>query len=320
MTAKTGIRLLLAGLALLYLVLELSSPLILSRLSRTEQRVDMELRAAKTLGPTVTDGRPTMLLAGNSLLLQDVQIDALKEQLSNQYSVSRVGIEQTHYLDWYFGLRRLLQEGSRPNLVVLSLATDQLSSPFTLDESFARRQMAARDLPLVIREKDLDRTTASTYFFAHWSNWLGDKGFIRQCVMILLVPNFRGLGARIADHGAHISDPVRLLNAAKGRLAQLHELSDRYQVRIVLLIPPALHEDHSREVQELGAQAGIPVWVPVQPGGFSRDYFSDGFHLNAHGAEIFTGRLLQQIREFSGVRTADLEGTSGAQASQGQSR
>ena len=29
-----------------------------------------------------------------------------------------------------------------------------------------------------MRETRLDRTTASTYFFAHFSNWLGDKGFI----------------------------------------------------------------------------------------------------------------------------------------------
>jgi hypothetical protein len=315
MTAKGGIWALLSGLIVLFVILELSSPFILKHLSKTEQRVTAELREAKALGRTTNDGRPTVLLVGNSLLLEGVELDELKTALSSQYAVSRLGIEQTHYLDWYFGLRRLLDEGSRPSVIVLSLATDQLASPFTLDESFARRQMAIRDLPRVIREKDLDRTSASSYFLAHWSNWLGDKGFIRQCVTILLVPNFRQLAARIADHGAHVNDPVRLLNTAKERLPELKELADKYQVRIVLLIPPALREDHAREVQELGAQTGTPVWVLTKPGEFTRDYFRDGFHLNHQGAEIFTAHLSSQISGLMADRSASRDG--GASSSNG---
>jgi len=304
MTTSVGICALLSGLLVLFVGLELSSPWILRRLSRTERRVTEELRGAQALRRTSDDGRPTVLLVGNSLLLEGVQIDELKTDLSHQYSVSRLGIEQTHYLDWYFGLRRLLEEGSRPSVIVLSLATDQLASPFTLEESFAHRQMLARDLPLVIRERNLDRTSASSYFFAHWSNWLGDKGFVRQCIMILLVPNFRELGARIADHSAHIHDPVVLLNAGKHRFRELRELGDQYQVPIVLLIPPSLREDHALDLQELGAQMGIPVWVPTKPGEFSRDYFLDGFHLNRRGAEIFTARLSERISDLSVYRSA----------------
>lgn len=90
----------------------------------------------------------------------------LHDNLASGYEVSRLGIEQTHYLDWYFGLRRLLEEGLRPSLIVLSLATDQLASSFTLGEEFAHRQMSTQDFPLAIQETKLDRTTASTYLFA----------------------------------------------------------------------------------------------------------------------------------------------------------
>ena len=308
MTATVGIWALLSGLVVIFAGLELSAPFILAHLSRTERRVTEELCGAQALRRTTDDGRPTVLLVGNSLLLEGVQIDELKTGLSNQYSVSRLGIEQTHYLDWYFGLRRLLDEGARPSVIVLSLATEQLASPFTLEESFAHRQMSARDLPLVIRERHLDRTSASSYFFAHWSNWLGDKGFIRQGVMILLVPNFRELGARIADHGAHIHDPVVLLNAGKRRFPELRDLTEKYQVRIVLLIPPSLREDHALDVQELGTQMGIPVWVLTKPGEFTRDYFRDGFHLNRQGAEIFTARLSQRISGLTVYRSASQDG------------
>jgi hypothetical protein len=297
MSARTGIICLLAGLFVLFLCLEWGSPVILAHLSNTERRITGEMRPAQALQPATQDGRPTMLLVGNSLLLEGVQLDSLRDSLASQYAVSRLGIEQTHYLDWYFGIRRLLAEGSRPSMIVLTLATDQLASALSLGESFAHRQMSARDLPLVVRESKLDRTTASSYLFAHWSNWLGDKGFIRQCVMILLVPRFRQLAGRIADHDPRVSDPALLVERARQRLPELHQLTEQYGVRIVLLIPPTLHEDQSAEIQALGDHVGVPVWVLVRPGEFSRQLFRDGFHLNAPGAAIFTERLSQQIRD-----------------------
>src|SRR6266481_5859309 len=257
MSAKAGFVALLVGCAGIFLALEVSSPRILARLSRTERRINTEMRAASTLRPQAGDGRPTVLLAGNSLLLAGVQMDKLRADLTSQYDVSRLTVEQTHYLDWYFGLRRLLESGSRPNLIVLTLATDQLASRFTMGEAFAHRQMSARDFPLAIREAKLDRTTASTYFFAHWSNWQADKGFIRQCVTILMIPNFRALAGRIADHGPHVDDPNVLVTKAQERLPELAELSRTYAVHIVLLVPPALREDHSGEIQQIGNSVGV---------------------------------------------------------------
>lgn len=298
MSPRAGIVTLLAGLAVILIGLELASPSILKRFSRIERRVEDETRAANALRSATPDGRPTVLLTGNSLLLEGVQLDSLRDNLASQYAVSRLAIEQTHYLDWYFGLRRLLQEGSHPCAIVLGLATDQLASRWTLGESFAHRQMSARDFALVVREVKLDKTTATSYLFAHWSNWLADKGFIRQDLMILLVPNFRALAARIADHGPHVNDPSELLGAAQERLPELRDLAQAYGVTIVLLIPPRLREDHSREIQELGNGAGVPVWVLSPPGEFPRDFFSDGFHLNEKGSGIFTTRLADQLRKM----------------------
>ncbi len=238
---------------------------------------------------------------GNSLLLEGVQIDRLSSTLAPQAAVSRLGIEQTHYLDWYFGLRRLLQERTHPRVIVLTLATEQLASRFTLGESFARRQMSTRDFPLVVAKTNLDRTTASTYFFAHWSDWLADKAAIRQRVSILLIPKFRELAGRMIDHAPHVNDPAILLATAQERLLELDDLSRTYGVKIILLIPPNLREDHSREVQAMGNAAGVPVWIPSPPGEFPRELYSDGFHLNDRGAEIFTDRLASQIRQ----QTAD---------------
>ena len=298
-SARTGFIVLVVGLVLILLAFEFGSPIVLDHLSRTEHRVEVERKAARALRPTTPDGRPTVLLAGNSLLLEGVQLDKLHDELAPRYEVSRLGIEQTHFLDWYFGLRRLLQEGSRPGAIVLALGTDQLASKFTLGEEFAHRQMSARDLPLAIQETNLDRTTASTYFFAHWSNWLADKGVIRQRVLIVLVPNFRALAGRIADHGAHIHEQEVLVGMAKKRLPELAELSRTYGVKIVLMVPPALREDYSRDIQQVGANVGMPVWVLSPPGEYPRSLYSDGYHLNQQGSSDYTSRLAEQIRKQS---------------------
>jgi hypothetical protein len=295
MTARAGIILLLAGLVIICAGLEFSSPRILARLSRIQRRINGEMANAMQIAPT-KDGHPTLLIVGNSLLNEGVQIDALRNDVAGDYAVSRLVIEQTHYLDWYFGLRRLLDEGSHPSVIILTLDPAQLASTFTLGEAFARRQMSLRDFPLVIRETNLDRTTASTYFFAHFSNWLGDKGFIRQAVTILLVPHFRELGGRIADHGAHITEREQLVGAAQRRLPELAALAREHGVQIVVLFPPALKENYSLDIQQVGASLDVPVWVPSLPGEFSRDLYMDGYHLNAKGAQIFTERLAQQIR------------------------
>jgi hypothetical protein len=297
LNSRSGIILLLSGVFIILAGLELVSPRILMRFSRIERRINRELAHARDL-PPLNDGHPTVLLVGNSLLNEGVQIDALRSDLASEYAVSRLVIEQTHYLDWYFGLRRLLDEGSHPSVIILTLDPSQLASPFTLDESFARRQMSIRDFPQVVREAKLDRTTASNYFFAHYSNWLGDKGFIRQAVMILLVPHFRELGARIADHGSHVNDRERLLAAAQQRLPQLAVLAQSYGVQIVVLFPPALRENYSVDIQQLGRSLNVPVWVPSLPGEFSRDLYRDGFHLNDKGAQIFTTRLTQELRKL----------------------
>jgi hypothetical protein len=297
LNSRTGVILLLSGVIVILAGLELFSPRIVMRFSRIERRINSELAHARHL-PPFNGGHPTVLLVGNSLLNEGIQIDTLRSDLASDYAVSRLVIEQTHYLDWYFGLRRLLDEGSHPSVIILTLDPSQFASPFTLDESFARRQMSIHDFPQVVRETNLDRTTASNYFFAHWSNWLGNKGFIRQAVLILLVPHFRELGARIADHGSHVNDRDRLLAAAQQRLPELAALARTHGVQLVLLFPPALRENYSLDIQQLGATLNVPVWVPSPPGEFSPDLYRDGFHLNPHGAEIFTTRLAQELRKL----------------------
>jgi hypothetical protein len=298
LSSHTGVIALLVGLAVIMLGFEVGSPLILQHLSRTERRVETELLAARSLRPVTADGRPTLLLAGNSLLLEGVQLDHLHDSLASQYEVSRLGIEQTQYLDWYFGLRRLLEEGARPSLIVLSLATDQLASTLTLGEEFAHRQMSTHDFPLAIQAIKLDQTTASTYLeqlagrqFRH-----SRAGINSACAQFSPIGRtHRGSWSSCARFAVTAQQGTARLARVTGALADVWS-------EIVLLVPPTQREDHSREIQAMGEQTGLPVWVLSPPGEFSRDLYRDGFHLNDRGSEIFTSRLAEQIRKAELVK------------------
>ena len=266
-----GIFLLLAGVVGIFLLLEVVSPWVLRHLSRTEQRINRELSAARHIPVKSPDGRPTLLLVGNSLLLEGVQMDGLQQGLASEYAVSRYAIERTAYYDWYFGLSRLLEEGSRPSMIVMILAPDQVSSNLTLGESFAYREVSTQDFPKMVQEAHLDKNVTSSYLLAHWSRWQANKEFIRQCIMILMVPRFRQLAGRIADRGPHLTDPNLILSRAHERLPKLQELTRAYGIPIVLLLPPALREDHSLDLQKVGDSVGFPVWVLSPPGELSRE-------------------------------------------------
>ena len=84
---------------------------------------------------------------------------------------------------------------------------------------------------------------------------------------------------------------------AKKRLPELAELSRTYGVKIVLMVPPALREDYSRDIQQVGAEVGVPVWVLSPPGEYPRSLYSDGYHLNQQGSSDYTSRLAEQIRQ-----------------------
>jgi hypothetical protein len=64
-----------------------------TRLSRIERREERGTQAASTLRLFTPNGLPTMLFVGNSLLLEGVDLDSLRDNLASQYTVSRFAIE-----------------------------------------------------------------------------------------------------------------------------------------------------------------------------------------------------------------------------------
>lgn len=299
--ATRAIAVLLTGLLFYCATLEFVTRRGFSSVSRTQRRIQQDLTAAKSIAPPVPNDPPTILVAGNSLLLDGVDRASLKKELAPNYQLVLLPVENTQFEDWFFGLRRLFSEGSRPSVVVVCLSTRQMMSRATDGEYFAYYLMQGRDLLAVKRESHLDNTMASAYFFANRSDWLGSRAQIRNWLLQEIMPNLERLIGFFPGKTPPMPPKEEVISSVLPHLRALNQLCESNGARLVVLVPPTLsHDDASAEIQDSAASEGIRVLVPLRPDDVSPAEFHDGFHLNPRGAARFTQRfasdLMQNLR------------------------
>jgi hypothetical protein len=265
----------------------------MKRVSKGAKRIHDDYSRALTLRPVSPDGKKEVLLVGNSLLLAGVDRKKLAAEISSKYSVTVLPIENTTYLDWYFGLRRIFGEGARPSGVVLCLSSRQLTWNAVNGESFAHHMMRLRDILMVRKAAGLDTTTTSTLFFANLSSWLGDRPSIRNWILEMWLPNASLLTSSLTPRAQPtLESNQRDITQAVGRLREIRDLSVANGAQFLFLIPPSTSERSlAEEIRLSGDRSGVTVLVPFLPGEMAAEYFSDGFHLNSKGAGVFTERL-----------------------------
>ncbi|MGC1614967.1 MAG: hypothetical protein WA736_09800 [Candidatus Acidiferrum sp.] len=284
---------LLLGLLLFYCsTLEVVTRTEFTRISRVQRRIENDKRAALALKPTTSDGANTFLLVGNSLLVHGVDPDKLHQEMAPGYYSAVLGIENTQYVDWYFGLRRFFAEGSRPAVIVLSLTTRQLISPGINGEYFAYQMMQERDILRVKRAAQLDTTMTSNLFFANRSAWLGNRSMIRNWLLGELMPSVDQLTAYLPEKAPQLPPDEVVIHQSLERLQGIKEVCKNNGARFIFVLPPVRGvSDLEDTLRTAAASAGIIVLVPYRGGEMPAAYFSDGFHLNNQGAALFTERL-----------------------------
>jgi hypothetical protein len=284
-----AIRLLLMGLLLYFGALEVVARFGFTRRSQIQERVTRDYRTALALQPTTPDNKKTILVVGNSLLVHGIDQQKLGQKMMPTYSVALFPIENTRYLDWYFGMRRFFLDGARPSILVLSLSPRQLISNGTAGEYFAHYMMREPDILLVKREARLDTTMASEFFFANQSSWLGSRSSIRNWLLETLMPNIVQLTKYLPQNSSPMPPEDVVVREALVRLKTMQRLCQDHDARFLLLIPPLRETDRSSEAIKVAAErAGIDVLLPYRNGELPAIYFQDGFHLNEHGAALFT--------------------------------
>jgi len=268
MTASRAIAMLIIALLGYFLILEVAMRTVVTRLSKGQQREIEDRREAVLLKPRTPDGSTSILVVGNSLLLHGIDRARLQQEMGSRYHVVLYPIEGTTYLDWYFGLRRLFAEGARPTMLVLCISVRQLVYYQTAGEGFAHTMMSIADLPAVVRAGHLDMMTASAYFFANPSAWLGGRSSLRNGLLEDPKPHFvdqAGLFEQFDECARRYEAAPRVPPAQQG-LGARDDAAPQVDARLVVQLQLVARHRMSQVAEQRGALGDARVERRLEPG------------------------------------------------------
>jgi len=283
-------------MAVLFLAgLEIAYRFGFARFSRIENRTQEDYAKALTVRPG-PPGRPAILFLGNSLLLEALDYPGMTKALEPHATPVRFVIEQTSYLDWKYGIRRLLNSGVRPDRIILSMNIPMLAGNVIRGDYSAFYLLDTPDILSAGKEAGYDLTKTSSLYFARYSFFFASRNNFRNFILNKV---HSGYGAVLHDFtttGAKEMTDAEIIAAAAPRLAEFRQLCAQYNVRFDFLLPPGFGKGEQALIQA-GNNSGVPVIVPVSLNEWKLDMYKDGFHVNQEGASQFTRRLAAKLLE-----------------------
>lgn len=291
-TAANHTALFIGSCALLVIAFEISSNYLLTRHSETYARVSQQYAEALKVRPAEPNEPLPVLMVGNSLLLDGVDLKRLQQLTAEQVRVYPIFLEATGYYDWFYGLQRLFREGARPQVVVLGIGVDSLVSDSVRQDYVPLLLFDLQDSLSVGSELKMDRTATSNLVLAHASVFWDTRSVIRGQVLQHVLPGYRDLVAFLRPHPATPAS-AELTEVASARLRRLSELCGSHGARLILLIPPTpASADAIRHLTFVTHKLGVEMLVPLDPTSLPPKYYqSDDLHLNSEGAALFTSAL-----------------------------
>jgi len=293
---------LLVGIcALLILAFELLGAFLMKHHSVTYARVSHQYSEALKLSPA-KPGEPTsVLMLGNSLLLEGVHVDRLQKLTSSQMRISPIFLEATGYYDWFYGLQRLFRQGSRPQIVILGVGVNNFLADSVRQDYVPLILFDARDTLGVASDLKMDRTATSNLLLSHASVFWDTRSVFRTQILRHAVPHYRELVLLLKPQPAIPPNP-EFQAIANPRVERLRELCEAYGARLIILVPPTPSSENAvRQMATAAQRAKVDTLIPIDPGALSAKYYQpDELHLNAEGAEIFTTALATILPEAVG--------------------
>jgi len=286
--SRRQIVVVLATLLTCAIAIEAGTRFAFARISRIERRVGIEHAAAQKL--RLSSPVSPILLVGDSLLLLDVDLDVLGQTLRTKTQLQRFPIEQTGYLDWLFGLRRLFDEGARPAVVILCLAPDSLVSNTIQGDYSAFYLYQVKDIPAIATKARYDLTQESSLFVAHYSLFLAGRSNLRHFILNKTFPPYAGVLHDLLARRTGVTSRGEVLRISEQRFQELQSLCSSYGARLIYVIAPGFGVQEGA-ILEAGSRSGVPVLVPVHSDEWPLSKFSDGFHLNGASSREFTEKL-----------------------------
>lgn len=293
--ARSDLVLLLVVIALSLLAIEVGSSLFVGRVSKIRRRFDAQRAEALQVRRSGA-GSPSVLLIGNSLLQRGIDLPRLQQELGGAARLTRYAISNTGYLDWYYGLRRLFQEGSRPDVVIVVLNPRQFISHSIAGDYAVHSMVDTQDLMKLASDLGSSNTEASTLIADRASGFYGSRSDIRVFVLQIVLPRLEEVRDLITPPPPQLPTDEEIATRIAPRIEAMRRVCAEYGASMMLLVPPALGRDGSEGLKRAAARFDIPVLAPYAPDELSADFFSDGVHLNEQGAARFTERVAHLLR------------------------
>lgn len=284
---------LLGGICLCLLATtEIASEYLLRHHSETYARVSRQyFEAVETRAPK--PGEPmSVVLVGNSLLLDGVDLSRLGGLTSSQIRIYPIFLEATGYYDWFYGLQRLFREGARPPVVVVGFGIESLFAESVRQDYVPLMLFDLKDSLAVASDLQMDRTSTTNLVLAHWSVFWDTRSVIRTQILRRLIPGERELVALLKPPTA-MPPAAEFASVLPARVRRLRELCEAHGARLILLIPPTPSSAEWVEKAVLTAHdLGVETMVPLDANTLSARYYqADNLHLNSEGAALFTSAL-----------------------------
>ena len=294
---KFYIALLLVCIAAGYCSLEVLFHIWSSRYSQGVRALTSEYRGTLSLRPRDSQSDlPTILLAGNSLLQAGVDLDRLQKSLSATYRIQRLAVPATTYEDWHYILNDIFLRGARPQYVVLLMSPMHLTLKYPIPDLAAVNVYRGSDLGRVASEQLMNLNDRVMLYITHYSPFWGARESIRTWKQKML-PGY-AIALRHQSEGMIQKYPD--IQVDPRRFQDLASLCSRQNIRLILVIPPTDQSVDSKAIPQVLAAAaavGVTALLPVESSKLDHSYYSDGLHLNAKGAQLFTSALADALRE-----------------------
>ena len=176
---KGHIALLLVLCAAFCASVELVTAHLFGRVSRIERRRETEYRDALEVRSARIRHKTSVLVAGNSLLLQGVDFPQLQKDVGLEIELHRTVFENTFFLDWYYGLQRIFRAGAQPDVIVLVLSP-QLTSDSNGGDYIVHMLVDRHDLMRFANDTGADRNQISVLALDNLSFFFGSRAEIRS--------------------------------------------------------------------------------------------------------------------------------------------
>jgi hypothetical protein len=292
---SAGVPVLIVLIALSLIAFELFARGIVERKSKVQRIVNEEYQAAIHIRNT---GPRQLLVVGNSLVGHGLDFAEMQRRLPPSWQARRFWIYNTNYDDWYFGLRRLFAEGSRPDAVAVVFAALNWYANGIRGDYSSQYLFRARDVPDVRSQLGLTATTASSLLFARFSKAFALRSEVRKVLLNGIIPDLPQMYNLFKPIGGRQLSEEQVAAIAAPRIKAYRDIARQFGALLIVIVPPIERpkEEHQAGMRKAAEIAGVPIYMPMSCGDVRPGEFADDMHLTPEGAKRWTDVLMEYVR------------------------